>query len=665
VLFSSRAAVFLLFALILARAQQPDPDVLQGRLKGLSLEQLGNIEVTTVSKGPVKVSQTPAAVYVITQEDIRRSGARSLPEALRLAPGVEVAQIDSVKWAIGIRGFQSRLSRSVLVLIDGRSVYSPLFHGVYWEVQDTLLRDVERIEVIRGPGGIIWGANAVDGVINIITKKSRDTRGTLVYLGGGSLEQGLGALRYGGGNDSFNYRFYVKGNDQGPDFHYNNRPFDDWRRMQGGFRADWDINARNTLTMQGDIYTGAAGESVRVTSLNPPSSQVADQNAELSGGNVLIRWQHKLSSSSDIQLQGYYDRVNRLQINQAEYRDTFDIDFVHHLAIGERNNVTYGVEVRESPARVPAVVPTYSFTPDQRTDQLYTAYAQDTIQLKPDRLSLTFGSKLLHSSFTGFDTEPSGRILWTPTGKQTVWAGVTRAVRTPSDIEDTLQSTALIASTPAAVTRTTGDGRFTSETLIGYEIGYRSLLTRSLSIDVATFYNRYNHLLSLEPGAPFSEIDSGTSVTVYPFLNGNGIRGTTKGFEITPDWKPKEWWRLQPSFSLLAMDMATAAGSHDDITPGILTRASPRRQGRLQSYFDIGRNFEISATWRYVSAVPLYFVGAYQTGDLRFAWRFHTGVEFAVTGQNLLQPHHPEYGGDPGPLVGIKRNIFASLTFRK
>jgi iron complex outermembrane receptor protein len=216
--------VLLLLVAGLAAAQQ------DGRLKGLSLEELGNIEVTTASKIPVKLLQTPAAIYVITQEDIRRSGVTTLPEALQLAPGVDVARIDSVKWAVGIRGFQSRLSRAVLVLIDGRTVYSPLFHGVYWEVQDTLIEDVERIEVIRGPGGTIWGANAVNGVINIITKRARDTRGTLVSAGGGSVNQGAIDFRHGGGNDAgFSYRVYGKGITRSPEYHPNGRQFDDWR----------------------------------------------------------------------------------------------------------------------------------------------------------------------------------------------------------------------------------------------------------------------------------------------------------------------------------------------------------------------------------------------------------------------------------------------------
>jgi iron complex outermembrane recepter protein len=662
--FPTRFIALLPLIAAFANGQQPDLAA-QGRLKGLSLEELGNIEVTTVSKGPVKLSQTAAAIYVITQEDIRRSGVRSLPEALRLAPGVDVAQIDSVKWAVGIRGFQSRLSRDILVLIDGRSVYSPLFHGVYWEVQDTLLEDIDRIEVIRGPGGTIWGANAVNGVINIITKNAKDTKGTLVSAGGGTVDQGFLNVRQGGGNDDFSYRIYGKGEDTGPEYHPDHQNFDDWRRAQSGFRTDWDINSNDSLTVQGDIYDGVAGEDVRITSLTPPYAANVEKNAQLSGGNLLTHWQRKLKEGSDIQLVAYYDRVNRLQSNQAEYRNTFDVDFVHHLAL-HRQNFIWGLEARLSPAKLPEIVPTYVFTPDERTDQVYTAYAQDDFSLVPGKVSLTAGTKLLHSSFTGFDVEPSVRLLWTPTQRQSVWAAVTRAVRTPSDIEDTLESTSLVSTDPLAFSVTKGNGTFTSETLIGYEVGYRSLLTKTVSVDIAAFANSYDHLLSLEPaGAPFVEDLGGTPALFYPYVNGNGIKGTTSGVEIAPDWKPASWWRLQGSYSLLHMDLRTAPGSLDTTTAGSDEGSSPHHQARIQSYFDLSKNLEFSVTWRYVGALPYYVVGGYNTGDARIAWRPVQHVEFAVVGQNLEQPHHVEYGGDPGALVGIKRNVFASLTFKK
>jgi iron complex outermembrane receptor protein len=639
-------------------AQQPD-------LNGLSLEELGNIEVTSVSKGPVKLSQTPAAIYVITQEDIRRSGARSLPEALRLAPGVDVAQIDDAKWAVGIRGFQSRLSRDILVLIDGRSVYDPLFHGVYWEVQDTLLEDIDRIEVIRGPGGTIWGANAVNGVINIITKSAKDTKGTLVSGGGGSVNQGFLDFREGGGNDRFSYRVYGKGTDTGAQYHFNHHNFDDQRRAQGGFRTDWDIDPATSLTIQGDIYDGIVGEEVRISTLAPPGAPIIDKNAELSGGNILTRFQRKFHNGSDIQLEAYYDRFNRLQANQTEYRNMFDVDFVDHFRLTERQEFIVGVETRLSPAHVPAAVPTYVFTPDERTDHLFTAYAQDSISLVPDKVALTAGTKLLHSSFTGFDVEPSVRLLVTPTARRTFWAAATRAVRTPSDIEDTLTNTAFVSANPLTYSVTKGNGRFTSETLLGYEAGYRSLLSRNLSIDIAAFYNSYNHLQSLEPGTPFMEQLGGNAALILPYFNGNGVKGNTAGIEIAPDWKPRPWWRLQGSYSWLHMDLRLAQGSRDPTTIVANEGSSPHQQVKVQSWFDLSRNLELNLTFRYIGVLPYYRVAGYSTGDARLAWRPVRGVEFAVTGQNLLQPHHVEYGVDPSGPVGIRRSVYASLTYRK
>jgi iron complex outermembrane receptor protein len=300
------------------------------RLKGLSLEQLGDIQVTTASKQPVKVARTPAAIYVITQEDIRRSGATSIPEVLRLAPGVEVARIDAVKWSIGIRGFGSRLSRAVLVVIDGRTVYSPLYAGVYWEVQDTLLEDVDRIEIIRGPGATIWGTNAVNGVINIITKSTKDTRGELVSVGGGNEQRFLN-FRYGAGNGSnFNYRVYGKVFSRGPEFHPNHTNFDDWEMGQGGFRMDWDLKRHDVVTLQGDLYKGAIGESLSVATGPTVRPAIVQQDGQLSGGNLLGRWRHVLKDGSDLQLQTYYDRTSRHEANLAEMRDTFDVDFLHH-----------------------------------------------------------------------------------------------------------------------------------------------------------------------------------------------------------------------------------------------------------------------------------------------------------------------------------------------
>jgi iron complex outermembrane receptor protein len=635
-----------------------------GRLTQLSLKELGNIEVTTQSKEPEKLSRTPAAICVITQEDIRRSGATSIPEALRLVPGVEVARVDSNQWSLGVRGFGSTLSRSVLVLIDGRSVYTPLFAGVYWNVQDTLLEDIERIEVIRGPGGTIWGANAVNAVINIITKNAKDTQGTLVSTGGGNIDQGTVSFRYGAGNGkSFNYRVYGKGFTRGPEFHPDHRQFDDWRMGQGGFRADWDLHSRDTLTLQGDIYNGDAGGRVGIAAYSPPSTTIVEQNAELSGGNLVGRWRRVLGGGSDVELQAYYDRTNRHQANFAEARDTFDLDFLHHLTLPRHQDFLWGLGARFSSGDAAQVVPTIVFIPNRLTDKLYSAFVQDEVPILADRLSVTIGAKFLHNIYSGFEVQPSARLLWTPTPRQTVWAAVTRAVRTPSRVEEDDQLTGLLSPNPPTFLRFIGDGRFFSEQLVGYEAGYRNLVRPKFYVDIATFYNNYDHLLSLEPGAPFAESSPPPPHVVVPFLFRNRLLGTTSGIEIAPDWRPTGWWRLGGSYSYLHMDLRRKAGSLDAATARSTEGSSPHHQVVIQSFLDLPKKLEFDQTYRYVSALPAQLVGSYGTADVRLGWRVTRYFGLSLGGENLLQPRHAEFGGDPGGLVGIKRSVYAKITF--
>ncbi len=640
-------------------------ELTERRLTQVSLEQLGQIEVTTASKRPVKVNRTPAAIYVVTQEDIKRSGATSIPEALRLVPGVEVARIDSDTWSLGVRGFGSTLSRSVLVLIDGRSVYTPLFAGVYWQVQDTLIEDSERIEVIRGPGGTIWGANAVNAVINIITKNAKDTRGTLVSTGGGNLDQGFTHFRYGAGNDKgFNYRIYGKAFVRGPEFHPDGHSFDDWRMGQTGFRMDWDLHQRDTLTFQGDLYNGDAGQRLGINSYSPPFVTNVEQNVELGGGNLLGRWKRVLAAGSDIEVQTYYDRTNRKQADFAESRDTFDIDFIHHLVLPWRQDFLWGVGARLSSGNTTNVDPTIVFTPGHFTDKLYSSFVQDEIAIVQDRLSLTIGSKFLHNSYSGFEVEPSARILWTPNQRHTVWAAVTRAVRTPSRVEEDLQLTVIAAPNPLTFYRVVGDRGFSSENLVGYEVGYRSLVKPRFYVDIATFYNNYSHLLSLEPGVPFSETSPAPPHTVVPLFFRNGLLGNTSGFEIAPDWTPISWWRLRGSYSYLYMDLKKSRTSLDTTTASSTQGSSPHHQIVIQSSIDLPKKLEFDQTFRYVSALPAQGVGAYTTGDVQFSWRGIRSMEFSVIGQNLFQPHHPEFAGDPGPLVGVGRSVYAKITWQ-
>ena len=637
-------------------------------LRDLTLEQLGKVEVTTVSKQPQEVWQTAAAIYVISHDDIVRSGATTIPEALRLAPGVEVARIDSNKWSVGIRGFGSRLARSVLVLIDGRTVYTTLFAGTYWEVQDTLLQDVDRIEVIRGPGGTIWGPNAVNGVINIITKPASETHGIFATAGGGNLEQGFFGVRYGGQTSGgIDYRAYVKGFNRGPEFHPDGKNFDDWRAGQGGFRADWSPASNDHFTVQGDIYDEAAGERVQATTYSPPATTIIDGDARLSGGNIMGRWHRVLAQDHDLQLQAYYDRTNRHEPNFGDLRDTFDVDFVSRQPLPARQQLSWGAGARFSRGHQLEVVSGLTFDPSETTDQLLTAFVQDQIALIAKRLTLIGGTKLLHTNFTGAELEPTARILWTPTEKQSVWAAFTRAVRTPADVERNFFLSGYLGQAPNGLpffARFNANRNFQPEELRGYEAGYRRLFGQEVYLDVAAFFNQYHRLFSEDITGPvFLEDVPAPPHLLLPAEFGNGLKGTTEGGEIAPEWRPLSYFRLRGSYSFLEMHIRKVPGSTDvGSAPGIVG-SSPQHQVYVQSSLDLPRSVLLDLMYRYVSALPGQQVRAYHTGDARLAWQWR-GFTFAVVGRNLLQPYHYEFGADPG-FVGIKRTVYAKVAWSR
>jgi iron complex outermembrane recepter protein len=635
-------------------------------LKQMSLAELGNVEVTTASKEPEEVWKTPAAVYVITQEDIRRSGANNLPDVLRLAPGVEVAQIDSDHWSVSIRGFGAELGNKLLVLIDGRSVYAPLYAGVYWQAQATPLLDIERIEVIRGPGGTIWGANAVDGVINIITKSSADTHGALLTAGGGNVDQGTGVARYGAENShGFNYRAYGMGFTNGPEFHSDGSNFDDWRMGQAGFHADWAKAPRDSFTLQGDIYHEIAGEATTVSLYSPPSEVTETGNADLSGGNLLARWRRVQSDRSDFQIQAYFDRTSHLEVGYGERRNTVDIDVLDHLTLPGRQNLLWGLGARVSPGDFVQSVPVLFFLPQHLTDQIYSGFVQDAIPLLHDRLSLTVGSKIEHNNYTGFEFQPSARLLWNRTPQQAFWTSITRAVRTPSRLDEDIQLTGYAETTTLPIfLRISGNRQFHSEELIAYEAGFRTLATPSWYVDVALFYNQYNDLYSFQVGAPFLETSPSPAHVILPVLTSNGIHGDAGGFELAPDWKPASWWELRASYAYLNMDLKNKPWSNDPSSVAGDEGSTPRNQLVMQSLLNLPRKLEFDQTFRYVEALPAQTVRSYETADARFGWHFTPQLQLSVAGQNLLQPHFAQFGGDPGGLVQMRRGVYAKLIWR-
>jgi iron complex outermembrane receptor protein len=664
------AAAFLLALLCLLtpalRGDDPSADADSGRqsgnLKNLTLEELSRIEVTTVSKESADAFKTPAAVYVLTREDIARSTATTIPDLLRLVPGVEVAQISSDEWAIGIRGFEGYLSKAVQVLIDGRSVYTPLFAGVYWEMQDTLIEDIDRIEVIRGPGATIWGANAVNGVINIITRNAKETRGSLVSAGGGNVEQGFLNARYGAGSDDLAYRVWGKGFTRGPQYHQDGRNFDDWRRGQLGFRLDWSPNDRDSLMVSGGGYSMEFGNKVSISTFSPPAVIEQEGLGYFSGQHVLAEWRRTFRSGSDVEVRAYYDRTDRTDLNYREVRHTVDVDFIHHVPLGSHDFI-WGAGIHVSPSHFFQIVPSVLFTPVEETYSIFSGFAQDTITLAPNRLSFTLGTKLEQNSYSGFEVQPSGRVAWTPSEQQTVWAAVTRAVRTPSRIEEGFQFNFLAVPAIPLYYRLIGDGQFHPEEMAGYELGYRAYVKRAGFISIAGFYNRYNDLLSVENQSAAPEASPPPLHLVLPLYFRNGIAAQTKGFEISSLWDVRNWLRLRGSYSYVHLNAGRYPTSNDASTVGQLEGDTPQHKIVVQSLFTLPQGFDLDLTYRYVSAIPDQKVQAYSTGDIRFSKRITRQIELSANGLNLFQPHHPEYGGLPGPLVEIRRSGYLKLTW--
>jgi iron complex outermembrane recepter protein len=641
-------------------AQDPDPSA----LKRLSLAELGDVRVTSVSKVPEAVWDTPAAVFVLTRADIARSGVSTVPDALRLVPGVEVARIDTSRnWVVGIRGFGDQFSKGVLLLIDGRSAYTPLWAGVHWPIQDTLLEDVERIEVIRGPGGAIWGANAMNGVINIITRSARETHGTYVSAAAGNMDRIIAGARHGGRYKALDYRFYVKGSSREPQFHSDGREFDTWAMGQVGFRLDWGAG-RDQFIVTGDAYTAELGESVRVHTFNPPSSFLDDDPVDLRGVNVLARWQRQVRAGSAVRVQAYVDHTYRLGADFGERRTTFDVDALHQWRPTPRHEIVWGAGGRTSPSRMTQTYAFSNFIPQDHTLNNLSAFAQDTISLVPRRLALTAGVKLKHNSYTGLDVQPSARIRWTPNTHQTLWGGITRAVRTPSRVDQDIEVSLLAGTTPLIYAVIAGNPDFEPESVVGIEAGYRTLFTPSFYFDLAVFRNRYDGLLDL--GSPTTGPRTIEGVThtafVFPWINGND--GTTHGFELTPDWQISEAWRLRGSYSYLNVDLeARPENLRRQFLP-ILEGSTPTHHLSVQSLLALPNGIQVDPVYRYVSRRRALDIPAYHEADLRIGIPLTRGFELSVVGQNLLHARHPEWARDPGPTVEIRRSAYVRLTWR-
>jgi len=641
-------------------------------LTELSLEDLMNIRVTSTSRRPQSVAESAAAVFVITQEDIRRSGVTSIPEALRMVPGVQVARIDANKWAISARGFNGRFANKLLVMIDGRSVYTPLYSGVLWDAQDTVLEDIERIEVVRGPGASLWGANAVNGVINIVTKRARDTQGGLFVAGGGTEEQGFSTLRHGGqiGGDTY-YRAYFKYfNRDSQEFIDGGDAADDWQVGRAGFRLDWEPDGPDAVTVQGDIYRGVVGTTGRQFSLTAPFSRTVDTDDDIFGANLLTRWTHDFEDGSDMALQIYYDLVSGDELGIQLREQTFDIDFQHHFRVGDRNDVIWGLGYRMVSAAFDDSF-TVALDDDHRTDHLVSAFVQDEIALVEDELRLTLGSKFEYNSYTDFEIQPTARLLWTPDGRQSVWLAASRATRTPSQAEDSIALNSVLGPTdpnnpfpfPLQLS-VLGNESLRSEDVISFEVGYRVRPNDDLSFDFAAFYNIYDHLASVEARPPLQVILPCPTPPLCILGNSQFDdlgSGESYGFEAAAEWRPESWWRLQGAYTYLHLDL-----DHDGAA-GFTVHSEgrdPTHQLSLRSSFDLGEDWELDFWGRYVSELPERGVDSYFTFDMRVGWRPVDGVELAIVGQNLVSDDQLEFTPelvDTTP-TEVQRLVYGKVT---
>jgi iron complex outermembrane receptor protein len=639
-------------------------------LANKSIEDLMNIEVTSVSKKEQKLSRIASAIFVITQDDIRHSGATNIPDVLRMVPGLDVAQINGSTWEISSRGFNAQFANKLLVLIDGRTVYSPLFSGVYWDVQNVPLEDIDRIEVIRGPGATVWGANAVNGVINIITKSAKETQGGLVTAGGGTHEPGFGVAQFGGKvRQATSYRLFIKGFDYKPFPSLSGQNgHDESDLVQGGFRIDSTLSTQDSMTVQGELYKGTDGAVINIFALTPPFDQALAARISVDGGNVLGSWNHTFSPKSDTSLQIYFDRAKRDRVIEEEDVNTFDLDFQHHLGWGSRQDVVWGVGYRYVAYATTGSL-TASFNPASQGLQLFTSFVQDEIALKPDRLFLTIGAKLEHNDFSGFEFQPSARMAWSLSKKYMLWAAYSRARRTPAPTDRGINFSLAAFPGPGGLPillTVLGSPNTVSANLDAFEAGYRAQLRANLSLDLSTFYNQYGDLTTFEPGSPFVELNPLPPHLNVPIVFANQMHGETHGLEMTVNWKITDRWTLTPGYAFERIHLRTNPASQDTTSVSTGEGNSPHIQAQLRSNLVLPRRLEWNTSAYFVGRLPAQQVPSYTRLDTGMTWRASEHLAVSLVGQNLLKDRHLEaHSADQTEFSSlIKRSVYAKLTWQ-
>jgi iron complex outermembrane recepter protein len=647
-------------------------------LTGTSLEDLMNVEVTSASKKEQKLSQVAAAAFVITQDDIRQSGATNIPDLLRIVPGLDVGQINGSTWAIGARGLNQQFSTKLLVMIDGRIVYTPNFGGVYWDTADLPLADIDRIEVILGPGGSTWGANAVNGIISIITKHAADTHGGIVEAAGGNILQEAGMVQYGGEiQQKVDYRAYVKYFNEGQERNLegNGPGADGWHMLRGGFRTDTQLDGKDTLMVEGDVYTGREGElGFYLPSVTSPTLLTQSEEISLGGGFLQADWHRQYSERSDSDLQVSYTGYTRRDPLEPETRNTVDIEFQQHFAWGQRQDFVWGADYRGTGDSIGGSFTVY-FDPSSKWLNVFSTFAQDEITVIPDRLHITVGSKFEWNDYTGFEIMPTARAAWNLSKQQMVWGAISRALRTPTRNDTSLVVN--LGSSPGpggipVVQRFQGNLDFQNEELIAYEAGYRTMLGKRVSLDLAAYYNDYNHLTTTEPNGLFLEPTPPPPHEVQLTTYQNLLYGETHGFEISLRTKLTDWWELVPGYAFSNRDLHLRANSQDTQTVPFMEGNSPDNMAELRSHMNLGRGISWDANAYYVG--PLTNQGpasnvripGYVRLDTGLSWSPWESVTLSVFGQNLVKEQHLEFDDIFGSMQSgqMRRSAYAKLAWR-
>jgi iron complex outermembrane receptor protein len=660
------------FFIAIASGQKPPRGSTSRDISELTPEDLMKLTVTSAGDKEQSLSKVGAALFVITREDIASSGANNIPDLLRLVPGVEVAQINSNQWSISIRGFNSFYSNKVLALIDGRALYQPSFSGVLWDMQDLPLEDVERIEVIRGPGGTVWGANAMNGVINIITRRARDTQGGLITTGGGSWRTGDGLLQYGGNIGSEGtYRAFAKYFDVSSSTSAGGQQAHDaWHSWAAGFRSDWDLSPRDSLTVQGDARTMIeGGTSLAYFSEPAPFQSVINSPIRNALGDVMGTWRHTLAGGSETTLRVYYDWIDRHgEAGTDVINRTVDADFEHHLTVGARNDMVWGVELRVNRDDIHGDH-NYSLhmIPERSTVPLASGFLQDEIRLT-NSLFLTLGSKLEHNDYTGLEYEPGAQLVWTASERQTFWTSASRAIRQPNRVDFGTRFNVGLTSANGLplLLNLSGSNSVKTETLHDYEAGYRSQIHPRLQVDLATFLSSYHDLETSEPGTPSLVTNPGAApYLILPVTFANLAHARNYGAELSMQWTAARRWTLSPGYSYLHMSVQAEAGSHDTNSSAI-SGYSAKHHLQLTSVLNLRANVEWNATIRYVSRLASPNIPSYVGADTTLRWMPSDNLEVSVTGQNLLSPRRMEFGDLARVLFPsqVQRSVFAKLTWR-